>query len=619
MRTTRDRILDPEYTDADLPEFPGLVRRKFPELGPADQARFLALIEQRSSMATRHGDDDDPASVRRWQLRVLREIADALPGDVRARFPELVTMRPAPAVADDDFESLTGWVGDRPELDADALVRLPIDQVVGHLRTWRPQQKHALDAPNIRGQGDALAAAVTREPERFAAAAAAFEGLERTYVRSFFDGVREAVKAHRKFAWEPVLMLAAWAITQKDDGERSGFESDPSWAWTRKSIVDLLDDALEAGADLPLDHRWSVWAVLRELASDREPGALMPEDEREDALTASLNRVVGQAMHATVKYVAWVRRGVDAEHERAMALAPEAAEVLAEHIDVERDPSVATRGALGFRFAQLLSLDASWMTAQVGHLFPADKPVADALAWQAYVCWNRPWERVLDQFPQLYERATQRVDANPSDQRRRTDPDEHLVEHLVLFYLRGALTIDSAIFGGFYQRAPARLRAHAVEEIGRLLKASEPLLPEHCERAAEFWRARRQALRAQPPAERRVELEQFGWWFVAGKCDATWLRLELIATTDEVGSIEPDSLVLDQLVAIAPAHPIDATRAVENLIRAPKERWFVDGHMNQILSILRAASDSDEARAPARAVARKLLTAGYRAFEDLAK
>jgi hypothetical protein len=76
---------------------------------------------------------------------------------------------------------------------------------------------------------------------------------------------------------------------------------------------------------------------------------------------------------------------------------------------------------------------------------------------------------------------------------------------------------------------------------------------------------------------------------------------------------------MEQLVRVASQRPADTLRVVENLVRAPKERWFLDMHRKEIRDIVAAGYASNDARPLAQAISQHLVTLGLMEFESLAR
>jgi len=157
-----------------------------------------------------------------------------------------------------------------------------------------------------------------------------------------------------------------------------------------------------------------------------------------------------------------------------------------------------------------------------------------------------------------------------------------------------------------------RSTLHVLEFLGRIIEATpgEQLKPDHCARVQALWERRRGAAAELELADRRPELEAFGWIFVTGRCDPEWMLRELIATLELTGSIEPDSKVMDKLTALAPASPVEAVRAVDLLTESPKERWFVQASLEEIQVILRNGLADKRSREAARRLVNRLYADG---------
>lgn len=193
-----------------------------------------------------------------------------------------------------------------------------------------------------------------------------------------------------------------------------------------------------------------------------------------------------------------------------------------------------------------------------------------------------------------------------------------LVEHLLMAYVRGWLPLDDELLQTFYTSAPARLRAHATEYVGRILQDSRGQLDEEpCERIRALWVSRRAALEHVGDLERRAELENFGWWFKSGECGDDWLMTQLLEVIGITGAIDPDSLVMDRLAELAAARPLETVTAVDLLTVQPKRQWFVQASFEEIRAVLRAAVADASARERAIATTNRLIADGHRALEEL--
>lgn len=615
----RVRLIDSQRfaRDRDLREFDAIAAHQLGSLAEDDRREFVRLME--AQVALTHyvgGEPIEPEHaallLQAWKADLVCRIIEHLPNDLRARYADISkAAEPAHAPAPT-----------RPHvspLDAQQIAAMSNDDVVVHLKNWKPSES-VFDGPTLDAQAAAFREAVLADPPRFIGAATTFGNLDPTYVRTFFDAVRELVDKENTagIAWEGVFDLALSAIAHKvQPDEGMGFGRDPGWGWTRKEIADILRVALSARPRrLPYDKRDRVRELIELLAEDERAATISAEGERPDALSASLNTTRGSALHAALEYVAWVADETGATEDRhALAAVPEIRQVLERHVALDNDPSVAARGAFGFHLSKLLWYDEDWTATHRGDLFPAESPAATELTWQAFVVWHHvPPQRALELFTGEYHAAVERISSEQIDRRERVEVDEALAHQFAHALIRGWISLDSAdgLLAAFYSTAPARIRADVLEFLGRIIEASpgEQLKPNHCARVQALWERRRAAAAELELAERRPELEAFGWLFVTGRCDPEWMLRELIATLELTGSIEPDSKVMDKLKALAPASPVEAVRAVDLLTESPKERWFVQASLEEIQVILRNGLADKRSREAARRLVNRLYADG---------
>jgi len=614
----RERLLDPTliHDGGTWPEFRKLLDVHFGTFSVDDRRAYVAGVE---SSATDGSDPDFAGSAKReeWIMRRLRSVAPHLEKDVIARHPELAQWVARPRAREDDEDVVvSGWVGDKPDVNTEGLAAMAIDDVVAHLKTWVPPG--TFGGPSIEGQAGALQASVAADPARYSPKAAAFADLDPTYVRSVLAAFEDVVRNKKAtFEWAPVLRLAAAALSHPPMERRSGMDRDPDWTWTHKAIADLVQHGLEAGtSEIPAELHAEYWSLIAALAAkSSHTGILSDDDEEEgpDALMAALNSIRGSALFAAVNFVGRLQRDRSGATPSGMAAAPAAArDLLAHHLDPANDPSLAARGVFGVRLAQLIAIDRAWVEQRRGHFFPPNDERLAVATWEAYVPFNQPNRAVLEIFPDQFAFAIARSERARSN--RRHEPEGRTTEHLMAFYLRGYVSLDSpdGLLAAFYQRAPAWLRGHAVEFLGRVQRDSKnDLTPEHCDRLRALWESRIAAAPSMGRDERRAELEQFGWWFASDSCDEEWRLRQLIETLKLTGSIENDSLVLEKLRTVAAAHPVEAVEALELMIDEPKDRWLVHVWLEDVVAIITIAVRDEKSNERARGLAARLVADGY--------
>ena len=623
-----------------------LLRKCFSALSPGDQQVILNWIEEgpdieRFRERWQRGRDMTPSEEEIshyreiWQRDRLAWIGpENLPEEWRDRYQTLVQQYGEPEHLEFPAYMEFGWVGPASPKSAEELKLMSVEEIVTFLRTWQPPE-NMFREPSPEGLGRVLASVVAEDPRRFAEQAESFRGLDPTYVRSLFYGLREALEKHKEtFDWVQVLQLCRWVVTQPRDipGRKvHDFEADPDWGWTRKAIADLLAAGFKGDAgEIPIGHREEVWAILRQLTEDPDP---TPEDELRyggsnmDPAALSINTTRGAAMHAVIRYALWVRRYLEKQtnaHERlaqGFKEMPEVREVLEAHLDPAHDPSLAIRAVYGQWFPWLVLLDEQWAREHATQIFPLneeEETYFDA-AWNTYVVFNRPYDNVLDLLREQYGHAVKRIGHLKGDTHWPADPDKRLAEHLMAFHWRGKLPLDDPLLAAFWEKAPDTLRGHALEFVGHALKQTEEEIPEKIiKRLKNLWESRLEQARKSPsPSEFAKELAAFGWWFVSTKFDVDWALDQLIASLQIAGKTEPVHMVLEQLAKTAETHPLKSVECLKMIVEADAEGWELYASRDYIRQILQLALEAPNARQEAERVIHYLGSRGFLGYKDL--
>jgi hypothetical protein len=236
-------------------------------------------------------------------------------------------------------------------------------------------------------------------------------------------------------------------------------------------------------------------------------------------------------------------------------------------------------------------LDAEWVTANLARMFPTDERLAylrDA-AWDTYVVFCPVYDNVADVLKGEYARATERVAQMRRVERRQADPVDHLAEHLMVLYWRGKIDLNGPELTRFYADAEDRACGHAMWFVGRVFAKGDGEPPaDMIERLKRLFEARLAILHVAPDRHRK-ELQQFGSWLAAGRFGDEWSLATLQEVLRLTGRVEPDSLVMKQLVNLAPRLPGDVVECVRLMVEGADEYWKVEAWQNEIRKIATVA------------------------------
>jgi hypothetical protein len=639
-----DRLVRPEEFDDPhfKREYSLLLRECFATLTQANQNKILEWIAAGPGQGRAEewfrfvGQDATAENVRkfedRWRWEKLSPIGDRLSGTWGERWEKLVAEFRQPEDQDYISTRTRFWQGPTPPKTAKELGSMDPRELVSYLREWK--WDGSPEGPSPEGLARELATAIAANPAKFASEAKLLATVEEpTYIRGFISGFGQAAKEGKEFSWEPVLILAKWALSEDhcvEQRPKSVFEIDPDWTFARIEVARLLSDTLESDkAAPPFELRQLVWDVLEPLTRDSSPS---PEEERSslDPGTLSINCTRGVAMHAAMRYGLWVRRSgekLPAGKERAARgfdEMPELREVLVEHLDPAKDPSPAIRSVYGQWFPWLVYLDARWARDQIPRIFPSEESLKQylAAAWDTYVVFCNPYDNVLPLLREQYSRAIDRIGSREESKQRLGDPDERLGQHLVIFYGRGKLPLDGedSLMRRFYATANGNLRGAVNDFAGRSLEGGRGLPSEVIERFKQFWSWRVSVVTGEGDQGASAnELSGFGTWFNSGAFDDEWGVTQLLEVLRAAQKVNLDMFVVERLATLAEKFPHQAVECLDHLIEGDKEGWAVQAwhdHARSILVTALRVGDA-EARQSAIDVVNRLGQRGYFEFRDL--
>jgi hypothetical protein len=625
-----EMLVDPlEYQDfpGHSPEFDKLLTERFVGLTEQGKSSVFAFIErgpdlstfkQRRELEGKPATEDEVAKVvDHWQLRWLHLVRDDLPTGWREKLTALATKYGEPS-PDSVSGRIHSWVGPTCPKSTEELERMSADEVVAFLRNWKSTGEW--NAPSAEGIGRALAAMLATEPQKLAANAALLRGLDPTYVRSAIDGFAAAAKNGKPFDWSPVIVLCEWVVQQGNETKEPKdniLDVDPDWNWTRKSIGWFLIEALkvEGEGSLPISLRGTVWDILEALSEDPPPVEEAAYGRGMFAGSISLNVTRGVALDGMLQYARWLhRQGVVAREHPTLDPIPELKRVLDLHI--ASDNSVAASEVLGRNFPTLFWLDKRWAISAASAIFGDKGGSRGEVAWANYLLFCPGYDELLPLLADYYRKAISRIGAG-----FRKDIDEidrHLAQHIVFFYWRGKIGIDTddALIADFFRTAPPDLRAHAIETIGRSLYGAVSLEPEVLNRLRTLWEWRLAELKQHRSDGEAIP---FGIWFASGQFDLDWSFENLLSVLTLSHKIELDFWVAERLASVANQRPAAAVKALGMMIEGDREGWSIHGWGDNPRTVLTTALGSTDplAHDEAQRVIHLLGSRGWYGYRDL--
>lgn len=608
----RETILSKELFDdaSTYHEYAMLVRDKFSALTHDERLKWLAWIsagKNREGMRQRHldatGEEIDDKTIEswneQWQRDRLSPARDALPTTWREYFEELVARHGPPEFDFALHRTTVGWGVPSP-INRDELAALSPREVREFLTNWKPHSESPRE-PSQEGLLDTLRGMDEAFYVRQAAEAVDWQELPPEYIAALFSGAQRAVKSGRRVAWPSLLELAEILLSKG----RSGNE----WEWLSKTIGDLLLAGFEAEeAAPPISEARRIWNVLAGLAAQISSETKeTPVSEEVDSLTVAINSVSGRTLEAIIRYAIWIK-SLTFKPEKGWHLAeelPQLAAVLERMIQPAALPLVDARAIFGLQLGPMMWLDQEWVTAHRHQLFPRsheDKRAWSAV-WNTFLIYGTPFKSAIEDFRHEYQRSVEELKSRKPQRAGRHDVDERLAEHLMTYYWQGALSRKGAdrTLDMFFESSEPKLRASAIEFIGRSLKSSSevPAQPIRLLRDLFEWRLDRARDLSTAPASESEELVPFGWWFSSGHFDPEWSLAQLAEVLRLAGRCEPDHMVAEQLVVYVEKYPIEAGEALKAMIEGLKEIYSLVGWRDEAKQIVRVLLRAQDKRAQA--------------------
>ncbi|MDF0672764.1 MAG: hypothetical protein P0120_00270 [Nitrospira sp.] len=627
-------------------EYALLLKERFKDLSQADQNTILTWIdtgpsdiEERAAYWSKETGQppsaEEIASYKtHWQLKQLVLIHDSLPEPWAATYAHITSEIPAPEHPEFESYMTSGYVGHASPRTLEDLKSMPPSKLREFLKGWTPEPRGSRQGPSRAGLGKIIEEMVSLEPTKYIDGVEIFYGLDPTYVRSFLEGIGQALGNGTLFPWTPVLDLCHWAVNQNRtirDRIVDKWSADTDWGWTRARIARLLSAGFNGGPNtLRIETRARVWSVLSALTEDPDPTT---EDEANRSqhneghhLQHAINTVRGKAMEAVIEYGLWVRRCLEADNTAqklpsSFTVMPEVREVLDKHLEYENDHSLAIRAVYGTWFPWLALLDREWATNAVSKIFPPDNADSWNAAWEAYILYREPYNDVLPLLTPTYRHAITKLRSLTKTHEIVPKIHSHLAQHLMVFYWRGLLEIEpSGLIAEFFACADDGARADALKFLGRSAKhMNEDISPELPNRLLAMWNWRFSEIN-QNPASSLKEASAFGWWFGSGKFDFTWSTKQLINVLRITGGkVDPDYLVMEQLVSLPSEMSKETIECAFLMVEGDKEGWDIHSWTKELRHILGIGSTSKnpEVQKQASVLINRLGERGYLTFRDL--
>lgn len=576
--------------------------------GP-DMSDFDESVRTHSGREPTEQDRQD--RIQWWQFERLHWVREHLEGERRDFYESMRSQHGEPPLADLNYRSSSGWVGDESPMSFDQLAAMTFEEAAAAISSWKPNDPW-FTGPNRKGLASTFEQYVASTPEAFSAKAQVLIGRPAIFVRAFISQMSEAVRAGRHMDVGSVLDLCWWVVqrpveeqtTPREEGERL---VDENWQWTRDEISRFIDSVCRAESEsrrtFPLDYRSKLWTILERLCRD-DPTSyihrdLADDDPRvHDYLDLGINSPRGKAVGAALEYARWVANHIK-QSEGTQEIVPGGFDAIPEvrtTLEWQIAPenrSVEVMSVIGSQIGLIYWIDREWLSTHVERIFRlADiekgRPSTHGwAAWNAFLVWVRPHIEFYRLFRSQFAYAVEQASIFEPTEHSREQPMYHLGEHLMVLYGRGQLGLDDddQLLRRFLTAAASELRRHAIAFVGHTLEAEEGISVEIIARFQIFWEEYWSGPGPMDARESRGDW-LFGTWFASKRFPESWALDQLRRFVEVNPTPEPDRAVVQTLAGIAHVDIRKSVEILDLMVRGDREGWRIEGWGNAPTQIL---------------------------------
>ncbi len=605
-----------------------LAQEQAAALSPRDIKTIKEMIEKGGN-ARDTSEKDARDFLLKWQARHLSpykevELLKELYEEVTSKVGEPPDPYPGARIE-------TGTWGFKSGISEEELNTKKPEEIVDALIAFKPQPD-SYDIPGITREGTsrALIPHIAKEPAKWSSVLSSFSTMDPTFVRSVFSAHREALKNNISFEWKPVIELGLEVLKKPielPDQEPSGFYGDdPDWSWCRHTLVELIDDGLLSEHNkIPKKYRQDVWLIIETLAHDPNPtpeeAAQLIESNR-DPLTAAINSTRGDAIDAAIQYGIWMKLfQKDAKNWSMEEEVPELVALLEEKLDTEKEQFLGIRAVIGQRLGNIAWLDEKWLENRLTTLFPgeAEKKIYYNAIWDAFILHNMAYKGFLSLLSKQYNQAVIEIVNEKQTREHLYNPNQGVVHHLLAYYCRGELEMDSQLLSLFYKISPIKYRAEMISKIGRDFKKNE-IPQEVIDRAVSLAETRLTSISSlTDPYDEIQEFEEFSWWIASDCFDDKW-ALDIFNKMLQLGcDVEGEHLVIEKYTSLAKKYPLEVINNLILMVQNGKKEWGIATWEDELQATLQIVlqSNKPDAEQMAKELISVLIAKGYPKYISL--
>jgi len=530
-------------TDMDIfHEYSILLRDSFPKLDESSKNKILYFIDNLKSLKPEQNDE-----YKKYRLFYLTQ------DFMNNKWQEKLNIYKKQYGEKQEYPEYFFYLGDaiithpKSTISLDELNRMTISEISNYLSTWIPPIDERYGEYTY-GLSQEIEKVVFARADEFCSNTHLLKFNNFTFVRAMIQGFTQALTQNEKIDLDAVLLYLLWSVNVREYNKNTDFDKEMKLSGMKESACLFLQKALSTHENyLKLNQKNIIWKIIDASLNDIDPNQEREKTLSRDYYHIAINSTRGIALETAIRYGLWVMRISNIERENfGRENCPELFQVLDKHLDIQIENSKAVRSVYGVWLPWLTLLDSNWIRSNLNIIFPHNP--SDRLfkiaAWEAYLLYSQPYDAIFREMETIYLTEINNIDCYETEDEIKIA--NRLVEHIIIFYLRSLISLDSEIFMELYKRSDSELRAHIINFMGRIMNASFGV------KATEFWNWRIIACNKINSWE---ELKGFGWWLNVNSLPEEWLLDQAEFVLQKTCSIMPSHSVVETLVTLCPKFP----------------------------------------------------------------
>jgi len=331
--------------------------------------------------------------------------------------------------------------------------------------------------------------------------------LKPIFLKRYFHGAWNALreKQLKKETLVKILQRANNVIVDKNGSE--------DYEGVFRSIIYVVEGIFE---DEPLrkqlikENGKDIWGIIETLS--RYEDKREETDKDGDPHQRSINCITGKAFTLVVRFGLSYKKEDSKTHEKEWS--EKIRGVLGYVVDNVKDARI--RCVLGVWFPQLHWLEKEWVETKLDNIFDIGDEKAWDIVWGTYMSWGRAYKNTFGLLVKRgkYNYAVEKIESGIYREHDK-NPDEGLVEHLMIGYFNEWVDIEDNLLKKFFETASAKLRGKAARFLTTGFKSVNEKGGEQKEKVATrmkaYWKKRLEEMREKPKENIDEAIKFTGW------------------------------------------------------------------------------------------------------------